>query len=183
MLESIDDILSFVEDQPQWQGVREFRRLLKYWPEIVGATAAKHTRPYTAFQDVLYVATSSSTWAQELKFKRRTILKKLNLQFSIPLTDIRFSSAQWQEELASESSSTNFPLDLSNNSSENITSSDVTSTDLSDHLKPIFPDRTEARRVKVQTLPLCPQCQCSTPTEELRRWHVCALCAVKQWRS
>ena len=183
MLKPINHILSAVENQPHWQGVREFRRLLKYWPEIVGASAAKHTRPYAAFQDVLYVATSSSTWAQELKFKRRTILKKLNLRLSIPLTDIRFSSAQWQEESASETSSANRLFDSWHDSPEPIAPSDTTPPDSPNNLKSIFQDWAEDMQTKVQTLPLCPQCQCPTPAGELERWDVCALCAAKQWRN
>ncbi|MGB7443272.1 MAG: DUF721 domain-containing protein [Coleofasciculaceae cyanobacterium] len=183
MLEPIDHILSAVENQPHWQEVREFRRLLEYWPEVVGVTVARHTRPYAAFQNVLHVATSSSTWAQELKFKRRTILKKLNLQLSTSLTDIRFSSAQWQEESTSESSSANHSFDFWQNSSEQITPSALTPTDSPEHLKSAFQDWAEAMQTKVQTLPVCPQCQCPTPTEELQRWHVCALCAAKQWRN
>jgi len=51
-------------------------------------------------RDVLYVATSSSTWAQDMKFKRRSILKKLNARPSSPLVDIQFSTTQWQKDAA-----------------------------------------------------------------------------------
>ncbi|NEO32743.1 MAG: DUF721 domain-containing protein [Symploca sp. SIO3C6] len=97
MFKSIDHILDVLENQPHLEGIKKFQRLLKGWPQIVGATAAQHTRPYSISRDVLYVATSSSAWAQELKFRRISILKKLNAQFPNLIVDIRFSTAEWQD--------------------------------------------------------------------------------------
>lgn len=94
---SINQILGVLENQPHLEGAKQFRGLLKLWPEIVGAKAAQHTRPYSISRDVLYVATSSSAWAQELKFRRSFILKKLNAQFPNLIVNIRFSTAEWQD--------------------------------------------------------------------------------------
>ena len=36
-------------------------------------------------------------------------------------------------------------------------------------------------RSRSRQLPLCPECQCPTPTGELHRWQVCSICAAKRW--
>ncbi|NEO99876.1 MAG: DUF721 domain-containing protein [Symploca sp. SIO2E9] len=97
MFKSINYVLGVLENQPHLEGVKLFGRLLKCWPQIVGDTAAQHTRPHSISRDVLYVATSSSAWAQELKFRRTFILKKLNAEFPNLIVDIRFSTAEWQD--------------------------------------------------------------------------------------
>jgi predicted nucleic acid-binding Zn ribbon protein len=107
MFKSLNHILGTVENQLQSQEYKQFLHLLKCWPEVVGSAVGQQTRPYSISSDVLYVATSSSVWAQELKFKRRLILKKLNDRLSSPLTDIHFSSAQWQKDFSTGNSPPN----------------------------------------------------------------------------
>ncbi|MBW4545957.1 MAG: DUF721 domain-containing protein [Symplocastrum torsivum CPER-KK1] len=53
--------------------------------EIAGNAVAQQRRSHSFSRDVLSVVTSSSAWAQNLKFKRRSILKKLNARLSSPL--------------------------------------------------------------------------------------------------
>jgi len=195
MFKSLNHIISVVENQPHWRDIQQFRHLLKCWSQAVGTTVASQTRPHSISRDVLYVATSSSVWAQELKFKRRFILKKLNAQLPNPVTDIRFSTAQWQKPLVRVNSTASKPFDSGQKYSSWTASPLSTSGDGAASLSPLeqstlplephsaFNNWAEAIQTRSQKLPLCPQCQCPTPPEELQRWHVCSLCATKRWQA
>lgn len=118
MFKSLHHILDVIENQPGWETQQQFRLILVQWSEVVGVTVAAHTRPTAIDRSVLWVATSSPIWAQELTFKRHLILAKLNekllslrrdsldtqaSQFTnseshikFHIKDIRFSPGQWQ---------------------------------------------------------------------------------------
>ncbi|MGI6164062.1 MAG: DciA family protein [Bacillota bacterium] len=65
------------------------------WPRIVGDIAL-NARPRRVDGDVLYVATSSSMWAQELSMMRRRIISEINRALGGDyLKDIRFSEHLW----------------------------------------------------------------------------------------
>lgn len=179
MLKPLNHILGTVTNQPQWQGPLEFQCLLKSWTEIVGTKTAQQTRPYLISRDVLYVATSSSVWSQELKFKRHQILKKVNALLSSPLTDIHFSTARWKQEFDSgkgvlHPQHKSNVVDLASQSPKEQASTllDPQST---------FQQWAQTMQARSRSLPLCPQCQCPTPDIELQRWNVCGLCAAKHW--
>jgi predicted nucleic acid-binding Zn ribbon protein len=186
MLKSLDHIIGALENQLPLQGPQQFQRLLKCWPEIVGAAVANQTRPYSISRDVLYVATSSSVWAQELKFKRHFLLKKLNAQLSSRLIDIRFSTAGWQKDSsqgnwASPSSSTlwqEHPSCVVQAASVSPIDEAVKQNDS----RSAFQRWAQVMQARSLSLPLCPQCHCPTPSGELQRWSVCGLCATKQWK-
>ncbi len=78
MFKSLHHILDVIENQPGWEVQQQFRLILSQWSGVVGATVADHTRPTGIDRSVLWVATSSSIWAQELTFKRHLILQKLH---------------------------------------------------------------------------------------------------------
>ncbi len=186
MFKSLNDILSKLEKQSQWKSVKQFQRLSKCWSEIVGATVAQQTRPYSISRDVLYVATSTPVWAQELKFKRRFILKKLNIQLGMQLVDIRFSTAQWESH-----KKTNEMSELQSPSWQKHPSYLVETLPLSP-IKPktamqdplsAYQHWIKVTQMRSQKWPLCPQCQCPTPQGELERWSLCCLCAAKHWQS
>ena len=177
---SINRILVALENQAEWQEPQQFRRLLACWPEIIGSKISAQTRPISISRDVLWVATASSALANTLTFQRQSLLKKLKAQISLPLVDIRFSTAQWQ-----------------NTTDPNLASvieekhrSHVVETMLFPPTPPIsapkdasttFQQWAELIQARSQHLPLCPQCQCSTPIGELQRWDVCGFCASQQW--
>ncbi|MFM7370626.1 MAG: DciA family protein, partial [Sphaerospermopsis kisseleviana] len=66
-LKSVNDILGILQLEAQWQE-QPFSRLLKCWQEVVGVKVAAQTRPLSIQRDVLWVATSSAAWAQNLTF-------------------------------------------------------------------------------------------------------------------
>jgi predicted nucleic acid-binding Zn ribbon protein len=181
---SINQLLGAIANQDGWQPRRQFNRVVACWFEVVGPVVAAHTRPISMQRQVLQVATSSAAWAQNLAFERRRILDKLNALVPVSLTDIRFSTAQWhsteQPSLSAELSSTLWKehpsrLPDAGNSAPPLPDSS--------ELRPqeSFQRWAEQIKQRSQHLPLCPQCKCPTPTGELERWSMCALCAAKQW--
>src|SRR4028118_449748 len=186
MLKSLDHIIGALENQLPLQGPQQFQRLLNCWPAIVGAAAANQTRPSSISRDVLYVATSSSVWSQELKFKRRLILKKLNSQLSSSLIDIRFSTAHWHKDFSTATLGSTPQSTLWQEHPSHVVETAYSSprgqTAKREDPQLTFQHWAEAMQARSLSLPLCPQCQCPTPPGELQRWNVCGLCATKQWK-
>lgn len=194
MFQSLYHILDVIENQPGWETQQQFRLILTHWSELVGATVAAHTRPTGINRDVLWVATSSSIWAQELTFKRQLILRKLINKLSFDIKDIRFSPGQWQSRSDdSPTELTNHPSYLPPDINQNLAQPTVNNTD--DNFSSSSPNSNKSAvnsRVNSQSwwqqiqarsphLPLCSQCQCPTPPGEIDRWDCCALCATKKW--
>ncbi len=182
---SLNHILSALEKQSQWQ--QPFQRLLKCWPEAVGAAVTVHTRPLWIQRDVLWVATSSAAWAQTLTFERQRILNKLNGKLPSALIDIRFSTAQWQQPKDSNVTAGNPPatqLLLKHPSCLVDTPSvpETSKTPNSQNPNAAFQHWAKVTQARARNLPLCPQCQCPTPPGELQRWAVCSICAPRQWQ-
>ncbi|NEP61925.1 MAG: DUF721 domain-containing protein [Symploca sp. SIO2G7] len=182
MFKSLNHILSKLEKQPQWEGLRQFQRLVTCWQQVVGATVAQQTRPYSISRDVLYVATSSSVWAQELKFQRRLILKKLNTELTMQLVDIRFSTAQWEKNQETDEVLKSQSLSWQEHPSYFVETVSLSTVAIEE------PHSAAQHWIKLlqmrsQQLPLCPNCQCPTPQGELQRWGICCLCAAKNWQS
>jgi predicted nucleic acid-binding Zn ribbon protein len=186
-LKSLNQVLGNLENRYKLQEHKQFQRLLGGWVEVVGPVVAAQTAPLSIHQGVLKVATSSSAWAQNLVFERQRILEKLNALLSISLLDIRFSTAQWrnsktlvigaglqeQDRLWQEHPSRLASrVEVVNRQADAATTSD-----------PIQAYQVWAKQVRSRTqhLPLCPQCKCPTPSGELSRWGICAVCAAKQW--
>lgn len=71
--------------------VRE-RMALVIWGEVVGAPAARNTRPVLVRRGELLVQVSSSTWAQELSLMRAHLVARLNDRLGGEvIRDIRFA--------------------------------------------------------------------------------------------
>lgn len=65
------------------------------WNRIVGELA-RNARPRRIDGDVLYVATNSSAWAQELTIMRKSIISRINAYLGGDyIKDIRFSEHLW----------------------------------------------------------------------------------------
>ena len=54
----------------------------KHWAELVGLEAEKHSRPHRVEHEVLFVNVDSSVWNQELFMTRRSLIQKINSNFS-----------------------------------------------------------------------------------------------------
>ncbi|PSB05784.1 DUF721 domain-containing protein [filamentous cyanobacterium CCP1] len=183
---SLTQVIGGLENQDKWEKRRQFRQLVGCWTEVVGGVVAAQTRPLYVQRQVLHVATASSVWAQNLAFERQRILGKLNAKLPYQLTDIRFSTAQWQlpkkrSPISSESdilwqehpSHVKLRTNLSSfNAAESAPADPQTA----------FQSWANTIRDRTRSLPTCPVCQCPAPPGELQRWSVCALCAAKQMK-
>jgi predicted nucleic acid-binding Zn ribbon protein len=191
---SLTQVIHGLENQDRWEKRRQFRQLVSSWAEVVGGVVAAQTRPLYVQRQVLHVATSSSVWAQNLAFERQRILEKLNAKLTYSLTDIRFSTAQWQlpQKRGAISSESDIlwqehPSQLNRQftarTSRSPSHASVSPT-LSSPPDPqaAFQSWANTIRDRTRSLPACPICQCPTPPGELQRWSVCALCAAKQMK-
>jgi predicted nucleic acid-binding Zn ribbon protein len=176
--QSIQHILVALENQPEWEKPQGFRRLLACWPEIVSSKVASQTRPISISREVLWVATSSSALANTLTLQRYSLLKKLNTRLSTSLVDIRFSTAQWQNN-----TQTTNPLEAATwqDHPSSVTYSPIPQPPECKDPIAAFQQWADSIQARSQHLPLCPQCQCSTPSGEIQRWGVCGFCATQQW--
>lgn len=170
---SLDRVLGIIAQQNRLQQ-QPFQLVLKYWAEAVGSVVATHTQLLSIEKNVLWVATSSASWAQTLTFERQRILAKLNKQLPSPLTDIRFSTAQWQRPQASDADKTETWRD---HPSSIAPASQSVSPKCRDP-QSAFEQWAKTTQERSHNLPLCPQCQSPTPPGELQRWQVCCICAV-----
>lgn len=184
-LNSLGNIIDAVKLESRWQE-QPIQRVLQCWVDAVGAMVATHARPVSIQRQVLWVATSSAVWAQELSFRRQRILEKLNTQLPQPLLDIRFSTAQWQQLSKQDAAiGDRTPSVLGRDHPSWVGKKSVaTKGDRQTrfrHPQAAFKHWTEVMQMRSRHLPLCPQCHCHTPAGELERWGVCAICAAKQW--
>ncbi|PSB24329.1 DciA family protein [Stenomitos frigidus] len=181
---SIDHVLGQLGDRYRAYDQQRSQRLVRAWVEAVGPVVAVQTRPLAIHNDVLRVATSSSAWAQNLVFERQRILVKLNASLSLSLVDIRFSSAQWQEQPRSALNASLQAQLWQQHPSRMTEVVRAVGTQrpetLTDPLQ-AFQHWGNLMRSRTQNMPFCPRCQCPTPLGELKRWSLCSLCAAKQW--
>lgn len=179
-MQSLCQVLGVLETRDSWKKRQQFRQLVVCWAEVVGSVVAAQTRPLFIQRQVLEVATSSSAWSQNLAFERCRILEKLNTRLPYPITDIRFSTAQWHSQANRDTNSSESSILWQDHPSQ------ITSVPRSRPLAPLPADpqtafQQWANRVRDRSrhLPPCPVCHAPTPPGELQRWSICALCAAK----
>jgi predicted nucleic acid-binding Zn ribbon protein len=182
---SLNHILGALEEQARWQE-QPFQRLLKCWPDVVGAAVTAQTQPVSIQRGILSVATSSAAWAQTLTFERQRILEKLNVHLPSPLVDIRFSTAQWQRPKDSSLEAGNqATTDLWREHPSSLVNAPrvpkISETPNSNNPNAAFGHWAKVMQARAHGLPLCPQCHCPTPAGELQRWAICSICAARQW--
>lgn len=175
--DSLDRLINVVVNQAEWADYQRYQSVCHVWQTIISSQVAAHTRPLSTHRNILWVATSSASWAQQLSFQGYSLLKQLNTRLeSEPLTNIRFSSAQWfqsqppDDQLASSSPS-NINLHPSSLDSQAFTAITATHTP-----QEAFQQWATMLQHRFASLPLCPQCHCPTPPGELNRWSKCAVC-------
>ncbi|MEA5534236.1 DUF721 domain-containing protein [Crocosphaera sp. XPORK-15E] len=169
-LNSLNQLLTNLIAQPHLAAYQRYQTVCQAWDEVVNERVAAQTRPLSINRNILWVATASAVWAQQLSLTRYSLLKQLNTHLSSePLENIRFSSAQWYQPQ---------PLtpDPISRASESL-SSEVTTNP-----QEAFEQWVKVLQHRDQALPLCPQCHCPTPLAELNRWDKCSLCMIRYWQ-
>lgn len=188
--DSIEKILTQLEQQPGWEKFRLHRQLLKCWDKSVSKNIAQHTRPLYVNRQVLWVATKSAARAQELSFQRYSLLKKLNQQLPFVLKDIRFSSSGWHQSEQDRSTSPEKVLfELSDrHRSQSISSiSNSLNTQTQNKVSSPADAKLAAQRwlKKIEqnsaSFAACPHCDAPTPLEEIKRWNLCYHCVAQKW--
>ena len=181
---SLEQTLAQITDRPGWEKYQQYRQVLECWQKIVSKTIARQTRPLYIDRQVLWVATSSSVWAQELTLKRYTLLQQLNSQLVFSLKDIRFSSSQWQtgdDHVLAQNTQNRHSLHPSYIS----TNTDQIDTDnlplVNSDPQAVVQRWLNVLQKRSSNLSVCPQCNSPTPEGELKRWCLCCHCAAKKW--
>lgn len=91
ILEKTISRLGLKKSSDQWKAVH-------LWPKIVGKEIARLSRPLYVTDGILFVGTPSSSWAHELDFQKKEILKRLEAGLGGGIIrDIRFYSTLWKE--------------------------------------------------------------------------------------
>jgi predicted nucleic acid-binding Zn ribbon protein len=176
---SLDRILALLEQQPGWEQYQQYCQVVDCWQQVVDQKLLQHTRPLYVSRQILWVAISSYSLAQELSLQRFSLLQKLNHQLSFVLKDIRFSPQHWYQSknLASNSTSSSHPSQIEISQTENKILNSPPAKDLNTAVQrwqKILQERS-------QHLPTCPQCGCATPLGELERWQLCCHCISQKW--
>ena len=194
---SVEQIITRLEQQPGWEKFRAYRQLLKCWEQTVSQKIARHTRPLYINRQILYVATSSAARAQELTFQRYTLCKRLNQQLPFELKDLRFSDSQWHQTAdGADDNPSEQPIiftisdRLAEKSLHRQSALGRTGTsDPTENSAQTTKDRAKeaARRWLINleqrsaTASYCPICNSAAPTEELKRWNCCHHCIANKW--
>jgi predicted nucleic acid-binding Zn ribbon protein len=100
-MESINQILQIITQEPAWDSYRVWREILGAWPQVIDTLkiprqSDRDLYPRSRIEDTLYVATISASLADHCTWQRRQILATLNSHLASPLTEIRFASSRWQ---------------------------------------------------------------------------------------
>jgi len=90
MPEKIKKVLFETLEKLELKNKVEDGLVLEHWDEIVGPSISKNAQPQSIRGRVLFVATSSAVWAQELNFIKKELLEKLNDNFKRKIKDVRF---------------------------------------------------------------------------------------------
>ncbi|MDJ0844709.1 DUF721 domain-containing protein [Crocosphaera sp.] len=177
-LSSLDRLLQVIAKRPQWAQYHRYLEICDIWSTIVSEKAASHSQPLYVQRDMLWIATSSSVWSQQLSFQSYSLLKQLNHRLSSSsLQKLRFSPAQWRDpqdhqqpsSLENKKSFFSYPEGISPQGNRPQTPDEA------------FQHWTHAIADHLNGLPLCPQCHCPTPVIELERWSKCYLCITQHW--
>lgn len=84
-------IITFeIQNQPGWEGVRDWGLIVQAWINTVSPTIAQHTQPRSISREILTIATNSSSLAHQLTFGRQALCQKLNIHLAVPVKDLRF---------------------------------------------------------------------------------------------
>jgi predicted nucleic acid-binding Zn ribbon protein len=91
-LTSIAKITVEIENQPGWEGVRDWGLIVRAWETTVSPAIASRSRPKSLSRGLLSIATNSASLAHQLTFGRQALCQQLNVQLINPVADLRFAA-------------------------------------------------------------------------------------------
>ncbi len=176
---SLNSLLSKIQQQPSWEPQNQFQRVLQVWPKVMDSDLVAQARPIAVRRRVLWVATASAVIAQNLTLERHHCLQKLNVHLASPLLDIRYSPGYWYQcspQRAARPEATTSP---------SVRDHPIRVPEMPSPQTPLeaFQRWTQAIEARREMLPLCPQCQGPTRPQDLARWQMCGTCASRHWQS
>jgi predicted nucleic acid-binding Zn ribbon protein len=89
-LTPISKITVQIQNQPGWEGVRDWGLILQAWVATVSPAIVDRTQPRSISRDILTIATNSSSLAHQLTFGRQALCRQLNSGLIVPVRDLRF---------------------------------------------------------------------------------------------
>lgn len=92
-LTPISKIAVELQNQPGWEGVRDWGLIIQAWVATVSPAIAERTQPRSISRGILTIATHSSSLAHQLTFARQALRNQLNHQLVVPIADLRFVAA------------------------------------------------------------------------------------------
>jgi predicted nucleic acid-binding Zn ribbon protein len=86
----ISKITFEIQEQPGWEGVRDWGLIVRAWNDTVSPMIAEQTQPRSISREMLTIATNSSSLAHQLTFGRQALCRQLNTRLITPVRDLRF---------------------------------------------------------------------------------------------
>ena len=74
----LHEILKYAVDNPEVLRKARAQGVLRRWEEAVGTVLATHCVPDNYDQGMLWIASTNSAWASELRMRKGTVLSRLN---------------------------------------------------------------------------------------------------------
>ncbi len=90
-LTSIAAIMTEIQQQPGWEGVRDWGQIVQAWSDAVSPAIASRSRPKSLSRGILTIATNSASLAHQLTFGRQALCQQLNVRLTTPILDLRFA--------------------------------------------------------------------------------------------
>jgi predicted nucleic acid-binding Zn ribbon protein len=89
-LAPISAITLQLQEQPGWEGVRDWGAIVRAWQASVPPLVAERTQPRSFTRSILTIATNSASLAHQLTFGRQKLCHQLNLHLDGAIQDLRF---------------------------------------------------------------------------------------------
>jgi predicted nucleic acid-binding Zn ribbon protein len=111
-LTSISTITAQIQNQPGWEGVRDWGLIMQAWTATVSPAISDRTQPKSCSRGVLTIATQSSSLAHQLTFARRGLCQQFNRLLLAPqIDDLRFVSVGYSKFSPTATDSHPIPID------------------------------------------------------------------------
>ncbi len=96
-LTPISKVTLDLQNQPGWEGVKEWGEIVRAWRESVSVAIADRTQPRSLTRGVLTISTKSATLAHQLTFGRQALCQQLNTRLITPVGDLRFVAVGYDD--------------------------------------------------------------------------------------
>ncbi|BDA39912.1 DciA family protein [Candidatus Atelocyanobacterium thalassae] len=176
-LTSLDTPLESLAKQGHWIDYHRYMEICNIWKAIVTHDILINTDILSISQDIVYIATSSSGWSQELSFQQYSLLKKINQHLLVTsINKLHFSSAKWSEKKLFKSPPYKKEKACFFSHKNSYSSVSKITIRKDETAQEAFEKWTMAVKNKLTSFSICPKCQRPASLRELQRWSKCYLC-------